>query len=118
MRPEDAAHLWDMRDAALRLAAIVSGVTRERFMADDLVLLSVERLLQNIGEAARRVSEECRREHPDVPWTQIIAQRNVLVHEYGEVNPELVWLTASRDVPELLRLLERLVSGDSESRPK
>jgi uncharacterized protein with HEPN domain len=69
----------------------------------------VERLLQNIGEAARRVSGEFRAEHPEIPWAQIVAQRNVLVHEYGEIKPELVWLSAVRDVPELLAMIDPLV---------
>ena len=114
MRPEDAANLWDISDAARRLVAILSGVTRDRFMHDEVVQLSVERLLQNMGEAARRVSDECRSEHPEVPWRQMIAQRNVLVHEYGHVRPELVWLTAVRDVPDLVRLLEPLLPTDSD----
>jgi uncharacterized protein with HEPN domain len=112
MRPEDAAHLWDIGESARRLVAILSSVTRDRFMHDELVQLSIERLLQNIGEAARRVSDECRSEHPEVPWRQMIAQRNVLVHEYGHVRPELVWLTAVRDVPEVLRLVDEIVPND------
>ena len=109
MPPNDAAHLWDMREFARRLAAVLNGVTRERFDSDELVRLSVERLLQNIGEAARRVSSEFRGEHPEIPWAQIVAQRNVLVHEYGEVKPELVWLSAVNDVPRLLAMIEPLV---------
>jgi uncharacterized protein with HEPN domain len=114
MQPDDAAHLWDMREAARRLSRLNAEVDRSRFDRDEMVQLSVERLLQNIGEAARRVSTEFRSAHPEIPWAQIIAQRNVLVHEYGEVRPELVWLTAVRDVPELLRHLEPLVPEEPE----
>ncbi len=109
MQPDNAAYLWDMREAARRLVSMLDGVTRDRFEADQFIQLSVERLLLNIGEAARRVSKEFRVSHPEVPWAQIIAQRNVLVHEYGDIRPELVWLTAVRDVPELLNLLEPLI---------
>jgi len=96
---------------------MLGGVTRERFESDQFVQLSVERLLLNIGEAARRVSIELRNNHPEIPWAQIIAQRNVLVHEYGEIRPELVWLTAVRDVPELLRRLEPLIPNQPDDEP-
>lgn len=109
MQPDDAAHLWDMREASQRLSSLMHGIDRQRFDDDEFVQLSVERLLQNIGEAARRVSQQFRVEHPDIPWVQIVAQRNVLVHEYGVVRPELIWLAATEDVPALLRMLDPLV---------
>jgi uncharacterized protein with HEPN domain len=114
MRPDDAARLWDMCEAARRLISLLDGITRARFDQDDLVQLSVERLLLNIGEAARRITQETRDAHPEIPWAQIVGQRNVLVHEYGDVNPALVWLTASRDVPDLLSKLEAIMPPEPE----
>lgn len=62
-----------------------------------------------IGEAANHVSEEFREEHPEIPWIQIIGQRNVLAHEYGEILVERIWLAATKSVPELLEILNALI---------
>jgi uncharacterized protein with HEPN domain len=66
----DLAQLWEMRDEAQRLVKLMAGGTRERFAADEMVQLAAERVLQNIGEAARRVSVEFRAEHPEIPWQE------------------------------------------------
>jgi uncharacterized protein with HEPN domain len=71
--------------------------------------LAVERALEIVGEAARRVSETYRQAHPEIPWQSIIAQRNVLAHEYGEIKHELIWKVATIRIPELIPLLEKLI---------
>jgi uncharacterized protein with HEPN domain len=105
----DAAHLWDMLDAAKRVRTFVAGVAWGAFQADELRLAAVERTLEIVGEAARRVSSAFQGAHPEIPWREIIGQRNVLAHEYGEVDPALVWKTASEDIPRLIEILEKLV---------
>jgi uncharacterized protein with HEPN domain len=67
---------------------------------------AVERHLEIIGEAAGRVSQSFRETHREVPWRQIIAQRNILAHEYGDVDDALVWRVATERMSELIRLIE------------
>jgi uncharacterized protein with HEPN domain len=62
-----------------------------------------------MGEAANRVSLSFREAHPEIPWKRIVAQRNVLAHEYGEIEHALVWRVATIRTPELIQQLERLV---------
>ena len=57
---------------------------------------AVERHLEVIGEAAGRVSIEFRKTHSEIPWSRIVGQRNVLIHEYGEIDDALVWEGGSR----------------------
>lgn len=111
MRPEDrdAGYLWDMLDAARSVAEFVSGVRETEYVRDRKLQLAVERALEIIGEAARRVSGTLKAAHPEIPWQQIIAQRNVLAHEYGEIRQERIWLVATARIPELVRLLEPLL---------
>lgn len=111
MRPHerDAAYLWDMLDSSKTLHGFVTGVTFYSYTQDRKLQLAVERALEIIGEAARRVSESYRQEHPEIPWPSIIAQRNVLAHEYGEIKQELIWKVATIRIPELISLLERLI---------
>jgi uncharacterized protein with HEPN domain len=116
MPPErgDTAFLWDMREQALRLAELFRGVDRASFLTDENLRLVAERRLEIIGEAASRVSPEFRSAHPEIPWRQIVGQRNILIHDYGQIIAERVWESASRDAPELLRVLDRLLDADAQ----
>jgi uncharacterized protein with HEPN domain len=72
------------------------------------------RLIEIIGEAARQVSSQCQNDHPLIPWQKIVAQRHVIAHEYGEIEPELIWRVATVHIPALIRHLEPLVGEDAE----
>ena len=105
----DAGYLLDMLEHARGMARAIAGRTLEDYVRDENLRLAVERRIEIIGEAARRVSEGFRREHPEVPWHRIIAQRNLLAHEYGEVQDDILWRVATVSIPELISLLEPMV---------
>ncbi len=71
------------------------------FMQSELIQDAVLRNFQVIGEAAKRLSNEFRHAHADVPWRRMTGFRDVIVHDYAEVILEEVWLTIERDLPEL-----------------
>ena len=120
MRPEhkDVALLWDMLEAARKIEQFVAGRTFQGYATDELVQAAVERKLEIIGEAARKVSPEFQRRHPDIPWRGIISQRHFLAHEYGEVRQEKLWRVATVRIPELIAMLVPLVppqtAGDAD----
>jgi uncharacterized protein with HEPN domain len=101
----DAAHLWDMADAARRVVRLVRGLDYEAFVTDERTGLAIERLLENIGEAASHVSKARRDQLSAIPWAQIIGIRNILAHQYGTIDPRRVWESATEGVPELLERL-------------
>lgn len=106
---KDSGYLWDMLDSARTINNFVSEVSFNQYMQNRQLQLAVERALEIIGEAARRVSKGFQDEHSDIPWQNIIAQRNVLAHEYGEIKQELIWKVATVRIPELIAALEPLV---------
>ena len=59
-----------------------------------------------IGEAANHISSEFQEEHSEIAWRQIIGQRNVLAHEYGDIKVERIWAAATINIPALLKVLE------------
>lgn len=111
MQPDerDSGYLWDMLDAARAVQRFTAGVDREAYLSNRMMQLAVERCVQAIGEAARRVSEDFKAAHPEIPWRQIIAQRNVLAHEYGAINHERMWVLVSNNIPDLVEKLKNIV---------
>ncbi len=109
----DPAYLWDMREAARGILEYTENMTLEDFLAAGkertLVRLAVERQLEIIGEAARRLSAGFRDKHPQIPWTEIIGLRNVISHEYDKVNYDAIYHIIRRDLPGLVSALESLV---------
>ena len=108
MQPDqrDAAYLWDMLDAARTVEQLCSNQDFSQYSTDRKTQLAVERSLEIIGEAASRVSTSFRNAHPEIPWRQIIGQRNVLIHEYGEIKQERIWKTIRENIPQLIELLK------------
>ena len=109
----DPANLWDMLEAARAVVDFTENLTLEEFLAAgrdmQITRLAVERKLEILGEAARRVSSRFRDEHAEIPWKEMVGLRNVISHEYDKVNyPEIYRIVRER-VPELITLLEPLV---------
>jgi len=106
-----------LRDILEAIAAIERHLNRDRaaFERDDLLQTWFVRHLQIIGEAARTLPDEVRALASDIPWTKIIGMRNVLVHGYFEIDTDIVWEAASRDVPSLKPAVERLLGTLEES---
>jgi uncharacterized protein with HEPN domain len=80
-----------------------------RLRKDRRTQLAIERVLEIIGEAAGRISDSLRKAHPEIPWRQIIGQRNVLIHEYGEIKQDRLWKVAKENIPQLIEMLKPLV---------
>ena len=106
---DDRVYLWDMLTAAQAVVDFTQGRTLADYESDLLLRSAVERQIEIIGEAARRVSKEFQVAHSEIPWRPIQAQRHVLAHDYGEIKHERVWRVAETHVPELIVLLEPLV---------
>ena len=111
MRPEERnlAYLWDMREEARQIAAFIKGIPYVKFVKNNMIRYAVERSLMIIGEAANYVSDDFQESHPEIAWRQIIGQRNVLAHEYGEIKVDRIWSAATVSVPLLLKELEKLL---------
>lgn len=111
MKPEerDAAYVWDMLSAARLARELLEGVTREAYLGDRVRQLALERVLELLGEAARRVSDAFRAAHPEVDWRGLVGQRNVLAHEYGVIDQERLYRTGKESVPGLIAALERIL---------
>ena len=111
MRPDegDLAYVWDMRRFALEVQDLVAGVTYDRFAREWQLRRAIERSIEIVGEAANRVSQEYRSLHSEIPWNAIVAQPNVLAHDYGDIRDDAIWRVATLRIPELLDLLSPML---------
>lgn len=106
---QDIACLWDILSAAEGIALSVAGLKLEHYLGNETLRMAVERRVEIIGEAARRVSDEFRHAHPEIPWRDLISQRNVLAHRYDEVDDRLMWRVATVRIPELIAQVRPLL---------
>jgi uncharacterized protein with HEPN domain len=110
---DDPTRLRHMRDAARKIIAFAEGRQRTDLDNDDLLVHGVINLLEIIGEAASSISQGTRDKLPDIPWRQVVAMRNRLIHAYHSIDLDIVWGAATEEVPQLAATLEAyLGEGD------
>lgn len=83
---EFADYLSDIREAAAKARQFVAGMTFEQFAAEEKTAFAVVRCLEIIGEAARKIPEPVRARYPQFPWREMAGMRDVLIHDYMDVN--------------------------------
>jgi uncharacterized protein with HEPN domain len=105
----DEALLLDMLLAARDVQEFVAVLDHAQFDASKLHQNAVIRSIEIIGEAARGVSRGFQQAHPEIPWGAIVGMRHRLVHDYNQVDLDLVWTVARDRLPELIAVLEPLV---------
>ena len=110
--PDDAATLLDIVLACRRVVRFVADLDERSFLDDERTQWAVASQFTLIGEAAKRLSDEFRKQQPTIPWPNIMGMRNRVVHHYDKIDWPLVWTTAERDVPQLLTELEPLVPDE------
>ncbi|MFW6146053.1 MAG: DUF86 domain-containing protein [Planctomycetota bacterium] len=107
---DDRVSLADMLSHAREAVELLEGIDRKGLARDRVKQLALTRLMEILGEAANRVSESAQHDHAEVPWPQIIAVRNRLVHGYDVIDYDLLWETVTSDLPPLIATLERIVN--------
>lgn len=107
----DAALLLDMLLAARDAVGFVAGIDEAAFLASRLQN-AVIRALEVLGEAAGKVSADCRTAHPEIAWREMTAMRHRLIHGYAEVRLDLVWTVVRIHLPPLVAALAPLVPPD------
>ncbi|MCO6435952.1 MAG: DUF86 domain-containing protein [Phycisphaerae bacterium] len=113
-QPDDLRRLRDMLDHAREAVEMSADASREDLDSDRKLCLALIRLVEIIGEAAARVSQDTRDARPDVRWSDIIGMRNRMIHAYDDVDLDILWDVADLHLPPLIMQIESIIAELSD----
>ena len=108
-RNDDLALLGDVLDAILRIESYVDGVNKESFLENLMMQDAVMHQIEIVGEASNDISDEFQEKHSDLPWMQMRAIRNKIVHDYRGINLNIIWETVQNDLPSLKEQVRKIL---------
>jgi len=106
---DDLFYIENILQSINRIKLYISGKDYTAFVDDFIIQDAVVRQLEIIGEATKRISKDFRNDNPEIPWADMAGMRDILIHDYIDVDLNIVWKTASESIPKLQALLEKLV---------
>jgi len=108
MRKSRTIYADDVLDAIGRIESYIDGLSRARFGRDQKTIDAVIRCLEIVSEASRRISDDGKAAHPEIPWSRIAGIGNILRHEYGSVSVDAVWDVVTHHLPPLKRAVQAI----------
>ena len=101
--------LEDMLEAAEKILSYTVGMSFDAFVSDNKTIDAVVRNFEIIGEAANRVPDEFKSDHPEIEWRRMSGLRNRIIHEYFGINYETVWKIKEENIPELIDFIRQAI---------
>ncbi|HHT9153819.1 MAG TPA: HepT-like ribonuclease domain-containing protein [Candidatus Hypogeohydataceae bacterium YC40] len=111
---KDKAILLDILKAGRLAIEFLDTMNKNAFMNDPKTQSSILHQLLILGEAVKRLSEDFREQHPEIPWKTMAGMRDKLIHAYNSVDFEEVWKTLTIDLPKIISLIEPLVPPEDK----
>jgi uncharacterized protein with HEPN domain len=109
---DDRLYLLHINECIARIESYSAG-GKDEFMASTLIQDAVIRNLQTLSESAQRLSDSFKTSHPEADWRGISGFRNVLVHDYIDLDLEIVWQVIERDLPVLRRTVQSTLDNST-----
>ena len=106
----DIDYLQDILDSIEKIRKFIQNFNYTEFEKDDKTLYAVIRAIEIIGEATKKIPNKIRNSYPNVPWREMARMRDKLIHDYLGLNTEVVWETATNDIPQLEPSIRQIIS--------
>jgi uncharacterized protein with HEPN domain len=112
---KDKMRLEHILEAINRLQTHAGDLSKDELEKDVMRYYGIVKNIEIIGEAARMLSLEFKEQHPDTDWRVISNMRNFLVHEYYQVDSDIIWSVIHHEIVELKESVLRYLEGNEES---
>jgi len=112
MLKADIIRLRHMVDATNQALTFVAEKSRSELETDQLLTLALVKLIEIFGEAASKITSDAKSQTQEIPWADIVAMRNRLIHGYFDVNLDIIWRTVNEEMPPIARQIENLLSSN------
>jgi len=109
MKKEFLDYIEDIIQAMDDALKFVKGMKYDDFVRDRKTIYAVIRTIEIIGEAAKKIPDEIKRDYSQIPWKEMAGMRDKLIHEYSGVDLKRVWDTIKKDIPNLKSLFEKIL---------
>ena len=106
---DDSIYLEHIETNLKRIIFYSSGISKEDFLRNNLMQDACIRQIEIMGEATKRISEVFKESHPEVPWKDMAGMRDKLIHDYLDVDLNIVYQTVAVDIPDLLPVIEKIL---------
>lgn len=114
MTKDDIVYLNHIMDSISKIEDFTEDLDENEFNESELVQAAVIRHIEIIGEATKQLSDETRKKHPRIPWTDIAGMRDKLIHGYFGVDIDAVWDTVKKDIPKLKDDVKKILDEVSD----
>jgi len=111
MEPDQLGRLRDILEAAQLIASYLENTTEHDFLANREKQDAVIRRIEIIGEAAAHLTESTRQAIPELPFRRMRGMRNIMAHNYANVDLKIVWEVGTVHLPQILAVLEKFFAG-------
>jgi len=103
---KDGIYKLHILDAIADIESYVKGISKEKFVENKIVQDAVIRKFQIVGEAAKRLSPSFKTKHKAIPWKKVTGMRDILIHDYFQVDLSILWNTVQNELPTLKQKLK------------
>ncbi len=114
MAKNDLIPIKHMYDSAMEAFEMARGKSLDEIKNERMLNLSLVRLIEVMGGAANRVTEETQSKYSEIPWKKIIRMRNQLIHGYDIIDFEILYQTINEDLPPLIASLEKIIPQEEK----
>lgn len=104
-------YLEDILDSIIDIEQFIRGMDFEAFENDKKTMNAVIRSLEVIGEATKNIPEPIKKKYPSIPWKTMAGMRDKMIHEYFGVDIEILWVTATEDVPAIKPMVQNILNN-------